>query len=104
MCKVSVGCTPIKNYKELQNVLKEVSGVDLNRMCMDLKIATGTCNTMESMSVFSLSREFMEQDPDYHCWEFIIQVLCEDFEKFTLASTVQYAYKIPPQVYRKYCK
>ncbi len=100
---ITIGCTAIKSHKDLQNVLKKVSGVDTDRMCVDLKIATGTCNTLEKKNVFTLSREFMEQDPDHHCWEFIIQVLCEDFEKSALARKVQRKYNVSEDIYKHFC-
>ena len=99
----STDCTTIKNAKRLEYVLKEVSGVPGDRMCSDLDITRGTCNSMGRKDVFTLSQKYMEQHPE-PCWENIIQVLCNDFDHHKLAKDVKDKYGVPEQVYKEYCK
>ena len=89
--------------KHLEKVLKEVGGVNPDKMCLDLKIKSGTCNTIDKKDMFTLSRKYMEQNPD-QCWENIIMILCEDFDQPTLAETVCVKYGVPKHAYSKYCE
>ena len=98
-----VDCTKITGRKELEKVLEEISDTHPDKICSDLKIKSGTCNTIERKDMFTLSRKYMEQNPD-PCWEDIIKILCEDFYQLALAKRVLTKYRVPVHVYSLYCQ
>ena len=100
---LNIGCTKIKGRKDLQKVLAQIHDIPEDEMCLDLKITENACNNIDKKDAFSLSRKYMEQNPD-PCWEYIVIILCEDFEYFTLAYQVLKKYNVPEFFYTEYCK
>ena len=88
-------------YKDVEEVLLKVSGVNYEKMCRDL-IIEETCNRLigeKTLDVQHIAMNYFQQNPSVN-WHHLVSILCNKFGHGRLASEVAKKHGVS---YEKYC-